>query len=1254
MKRRRVAIAAVLTLVVLAAGTGIALYWASRSETVLRWAIAQAAQRLPGQLTVEGVSGSLSQPIAIAHVRYTQDTLTVEGRDVTLNWSPWELLAAKRVHIQELHMRQLDALMLDGKGGSKPSLPDRLAVPLPIQVDRLLVDQLEVRNQTAAVFSASTVKLSYAGDARGHRLVVENVTTEWGRVKTELHLAAQRPFALTGRADFQGAPAPGWPVLAHLDLSGILSAMDAAWQLRVRDTLITGALRVTPFATMVLESVIAKADGVDVKQFLAQAPQTALDVVYEAKGAPGPQLEGRLSVVNHLPGTIDQRRVPLTALQGQLTVTPGALKLARAAADLGSAGKATLDADLARGAATVTLATQNLDLRGIHTALRATHLAGIVDASIGAHGREYRGTLSQNAMRLAFLARQKGDVLLIESMHAQAGSASISASGKLGLTEPNPFTARGELSRFDPAAFGDFPAAAINGGFDAAGTLRPDWHVQLAYRLARSTFRGQALSGSGKLTASARAVKDVDAELALATNRLRLQGAFGRDGDVMRVKLDAPALQALGPKWSGSAHAAGSVSGTFARPGFDLDLNAHGLALPGGYRADILQVRGKLQPAEPAQFDLTGHAQGLSAAGQSVESADLRGVGTTRQHQLEMRLVSSGVDAKSSAEGSWNATARSWSGRLLTFENRGDYPFKMSAPTGLTIAPEQVAVGGTRIELVGGRIELGETRYARGELSSSGSLTGLSLARLLACAKVSAPVHTTMLVGGRWNITARQRVDGQLELHRESGDASVTVDEQQLALEITQLAAQVDIRADAVAAQLTVDAKRLGQVTARAQTRLTRRDNQWGLSGRAPLSLSAHADVVTLKPIVALYNKSIAADGRLTLEVSGEGTVSEPDLRGHIDAQQIVLEQVENGVFLRDGVLHANFDDRALDVSEFSIAAGDGRLTGKGRAFAKDGQLDAHIDWNADHLAAVQRPDLFLAISGSGALQYRRERVALKGQMRVDRGHVELRSGSAPSLGDDVVVVGHKNDGQTKVKVLSSAVDLMLDLGPDFTVVGNGLDAKVEGKLHLTSPGDAPLSAEGEVKLVRGTYEAYGRKLDVESGTLYFTGPLDNPGLSIRALRKNQQVEAGVEISGTARAPRVRLVSNPDVPDPDKLAWLVLGRKVDASSHSDTQALQSSAALLLADVGTSPLQKQLAKTFGLDEISFATPDASGTGGVVTLAKRISDRIYVIFERGLGTAGSAIKVNYQLSRRWSLRTESGRTDAVDLFYSFSWD
>ena len=237
---------------------------------------------------------------------------------------------------------------------------------------------------------------------------------------------------------------------------------------------------------------------------------------------------------------------------------------------------------------------------------------------------------------------------------------------------------------------------------------------------------------------------------------------------------------------------------------------------------------------------------------------------------------------------------------------------------------------------------------------------------------------------------------------------------------------------------------------------------------------------------------------------------------------------------------------------------------------------------------------------------------------------------------------------------MMSELDLKLGLGPDFRISGRGLDARLAGDLKLTSPGNAPLSANGEIRVAEGRYAAYGQQLSIDEGVFYFSGPVDNPGLLIRAMRKKQPVEAGVEITGTARDPQVQLVSSPEVPDPEKLSWLVLGRAVDSGSAQDTQALQASAVALAAGLGTSPLQQQLAGAVGLDELRVGVGSDGTQGGVIAVGKRISDRIYVSNERSLSTAANTLRITYQLSKRWSLRTESGETDAVDVFFTISFD
>ena len=57
-----------------------------------------------------------------------------------------------------------------------------------------------------------------------------------------------------------------------------------------------------------------------------------------------------------------------------------------------------------------------------------------------------------------------------------------------------------------------------------------------------------------------------------------------------------------------------------------------------------------------------------------------------------------------------------------------------------------------------------------------------------------------------------------------------------------------------------------------------------------------------------------------------------------------------------------------------------------------------------------------------------------------------------------------------------------------------------------------------------------------------FTGRYDNPALDILALRPNLTQRVGVQITGTARSPRVRLFSDPVLSEAETLSWLQWAR----------------------------------------------------------------------------------------------------------------
>ena len=236
-------------------------------------------------------------------------------------------------------------------------------------------------------------------------------------------------------------------------------------------------------------------------------------------------------------------------------------------------------------------------------------------------------------------------------------------------------------------------------------------------------------------------------------------------------------------------------------------------------------------------------------------------------------------------------------------------------------------------------------------------------------------------------------------------------------------------------------------------------------------------------------------------------------------------------------------------------------------------------------------------------------------------------------------------------------LDVNVDFGHRLRFEGSGLEASLTGNVHVKTSPSGYLTGEGTIATASGTYYAFGQKLTIDRGRLVFDGPLDNPALDVVALRKNLAVEAGVEVTGTVKVPRVRITSNPPVPENEALSWLITGEPLaTGGSRQDYAALAAASAALLSGKG-KPLSTEIAQRLGLDDISVRsggignTASAStGTAGqVLVLGKRISDRLSVGYEQGLSVAANAVRLEYALTNTLTVRAEAGTVSGVGLYY-----
>ncbi|MDR0225077.1 MAG: translocation/assembly module TamB domain-containing protein [Burkholderiaceae bacterium] len=508
--------------------------------------------------------------------------------------------------------------------------------------------------------------------------------------------------------------------------------------------------------------------------------------------------------------------------------------------------------------------------------------------------------------------------------------------------------------------------------------------------------------------------------------------------------------------------------------------------------------------------------------------------------------------------------------------------------------------------------------------------------------------------------------------------------------------ARVSVRAqgDDVQARIDWDSERAGTLTAQLGTRLAQQDGSWTWPEKAPLSGRIDARMPDIGIWALFAPPGWRVTGSLQAKADIGGDRQNPQWQGELSAEGLSILSALDGIDLQNGVLRARLQGNRLDLTELRLQGGrgsnarilgysgnlsaapreGGELTGSGfvrweppSADGSNSGLTMDLRAQARKLQVLVRADRQVSVSGDLRAQLDQGQFTLRGDLSTDRATIILPEESAPSLDSDVVVhsaasrkaeeeaarkqqqAAQKAQARAETRKLPDIL-VKLDLGRDFALQGYGITTRLEGALEVQGPTVAggPPRITGEIRTVQGRYRAWGQSLDVETGLIRFNGPYANPSLDILALRPNIAVRAGVQVQGTANAPRVRLYSDPELPDAEKLSWVVMGR--DPATGGAESALLQQAALSLLSGGRNNSGK-IASNLGLDEIGFKGPGGDGsTGAALTLGKRLSSDLYVTYEQSLSGAMGTLYIFYDLSRRLTLRGQTGETSAMDLIYT----
>lgn len=1263
-------------------------WWLIATPGGASFILGRAASVMGHGAKIEGIQGRLGGKLAVKLIVIDRPDLYVRVDDVEMDTSPNFMggLVVHRLFARNVEVRSRST-------GAAASLPASLKPPYGVRLEdggvgTFTFGAIGTHDKDVVL---RDIALKGAGDRRRWTIDKAAVTTQYGTARLAGTLGNAPPFEVMLDAGFEGK-VQDRPAKVEAKLSGTLKKTLAKAEAIALGTHATAKAELAPFESPPLKSLTLDAADVDLRAVDASLPRTRF--TFEARLAPrGEGVAGHVRLANAEPGPIDAERFPIVSAQADLEAAADRVDLSALDVSLAGGGRAQGTAHLKDGAAQADLQLTGIDLSALHGGLQKTDIAGKVSVAGDKGAQQFDLALTDPRFSLDGHAGIANDRLEVKSAEIRAGGGVVSASGSMALKDRKEFRFEGRAQHFDPSAFAKVQRGDLNFTFATSGTLAEPVAGEAKIEIASSTFAGLPASGRAALAGDKQRIAHADVDLALGDVHATAKGSFGRAGDAMDVALRAANLSTLakplGVALAGRLDATGHLTGTFHSLAGSVAVNGANLALPSNVyiRELALNATAGTEPTSP--IDASLQARGV-AIGKEVPPTTLAETltatlkGTRAAHHFDTEAVmtrETTVRAALSGGLVEKPGATSWNGRIDSLAMTGRGAFSLASPATLELSAKRMELGDAVLRGEWGEAHLQTTRWTPELLELRGESPGLKIETLARDLRMDSGAVSDLVIATSWDVRGSNTFDAKIDAKRVSGD--VRVGDPPTPLGITNLTLHAESSRGDARASIDVTGSRVGSVQGQGSARIVRGDKGWEIEKSAPVAARLVASIPDLQSLAPWIGPDTRMAGKLDADVTVSGTGADPRLAGSVKAASLQLREPQTGFEISDADVQLALAGRSITIERLvaktpwkapkaaldrmgrdTVPAGGGTITAEGSVDLETQRGAIRI--KADKVPVTQLPTRFVAVSGEAKLEAAEHGIDAVGKFAVDGGWIGALAEAPPSPSDDVVVVrASQPSAQAPPPKTPIHVDLAIALNERMWFVGRGLDTRLAGDVHIAGTVGSQFRATGSIRTMSGTYEGYGQKLSIERGLIVFAGPVDNPKLNVLALRKGLPVEAGVEITGTTSRLRVRLVSTPDVPESEKLSWLVLGRAASDASPGDMSVLAAAAGALLG--GNNP-GEDISKKFGIDEVKIGRPDAvlgvlpqstvAGRTGspaaadVVTVGKNLNRNLHLSYEQGLADAEGAIKLAYKITQQFSILMRAGYLPGVDAVYRWT--
>lgn len=730
--------------------------------------------------------------------------------------------------------------------------------------------------------------------------------------------------------------------------------------------------------------------------------------------------------------------------------------------------------------------------------------------------------------------------------------------------------------------------------------------------------------------------------------------AFTQDRTSGSARLKVERLQDIGAlldtALAGSLEAEVSTDPQRAAGRLQTRVRGNGLQ-SGGIAVGTLQVDATIdEPMGNAGADATIVASGLRGV------ADIGQINSTvkgdRQAGFDITLQAAGRETNANLAAKVELPADEIRVALSRLDARyKGIPVALNAPTRVSVAGQRVRIDPMNLRLGGGRLTV------QGLVDPVASDLRLELAQLpLSLVDTLAPG-----TGIDGTLQMQARVQGamanpRIETTYAASNVKLRRPEAALlpALALQGSAALVD-------RQASFDAR----LNAGAGGNLAFKGRMATAPVAGSVAVTGAIEIAPFSPLAGNQIRNVTGTIRpnLTVEIAGDRISG----AGSLDFSNGALSLADLGLRLSGGTGRIVLQGETVQIQQLSFQTGRGGTLGASGTVRLDPAEGAALDLaiNTRRSLLVNRADLVATVSSDIKITGSTNAgLDVSGPITIDRA--ELAIGAAQLASFPTVEVREINrpgvpntPPPAASSATASAMPIRLNLeirAPQAVFVrGRGLDAEVGGSFRVTGEASKPVVL-GNLTLRRGDFTIGGRRLVFTRGNV----ALDNfdridPRLDFLANTNIESTNIQLSITGTPRAPIIKVTSTPELPSDEALAWLLFGKPSSALSALELlQVAQTLAELSGKETPGSGLLGRLRTGLGLDQLRVGSSGSSSSPVSIEAGRYVAPGVYVGAKQGASGNSSRGVVEIQVLDNTKIEGDIGADSRGRVGVKMEWD